>query len=91
MMKALFKLGAVYTTRGARQLMKEQHINPVALLTRHVSGDWGDLDEADKKENELSLLEGFRILSAYGKGQEKLYVITEADRSITTILCPEEY
>lgn len=62
------------------------------LLARHISGDWGDLGAEDKEENELSLKEGFRILSAYKlpTGQ-KLWVITEADRSATTILKPEEY
>jgi hypothetical protein len=51
----------------------------------------GDLDEEDKKENELSVREGFRILSAYGKGDSRIWVITEADRSATTLLLPSEY
>ena len=71
--------------------MKAQGIDGLALLSRHVTGDWGDLDEVDKQENELSVRKGFRILSAYGKDDCKLWVITEADRSITTILRPDEY
>jgi hypothetical protein len=64
----------------------------IELLLRHVNGDWGDLDDEDKKENELSVKEGFRILSAYELDTGvKLWVITEWDRSVTTILLPEEY
>ena len=55
-------------------------------------GDWGDLDNEDKQENELSLKEGYRLLSAYKKeGLPKIWIITEADRSATTVLFPEEY
>jgi hypothetical protein len=61
-------------------------------LQRHSSGDWGDLPEEDKRENELSLREGFRLLSAYEKPPlPKIWIITEADRSATTILFPSEY
>ncbi len=57
-----------------------------------MTGDWGDLDDEDKKENELSVKQGFRILSAYNlENGEKVWVITEWDRSVTTILLPEEY
>lgn len=89
---ALFPLGRTVATRGAVELMQRLGISPSALLDRHASGDWGDLDDADKQDNALSLREGLRILSAYkvGKG-EKFWVITEADRSVTTILLPEEY
>jgi len=62
------------------------------LFQCHVDGDWGDLDESDKAKNELSLKEAFRILSAYKlKTGVKVWVITEADRSATTLLLPEEY
>ncbi|WP_448620067.1 hypothetical protein [Geodermatophilus sp. URMC 65] len=71
--------------------MKRLNVNPVKLLLRHVQGDWGDLDEEDKQENEFSVLRHLRILSAYKVGEGKLWVITEADRSVTTILLPEEY
>jgi len=60
-------------------------------LKRHANGDWGHLCQEDKEENELSLREGFRILSAYEHDGEKIWIITEADRSATTILFPEEY
>jgi hypothetical protein len=61
-------------------------------LARHQSGDWGDLDEADKRENEVSLEKGFRLLSAYTLTTGvKVWIITERDRSATTILLPAEY
>ena len=91
MKQALFALGQIVATPGALELMKAQGIDGLALLSRHVTGDWGDLDKADKQENELSVHKGFRILSAYGRGDQKLWVITEADRSVTTILRPDEY
>jgi hypothetical protein len=91
MKRALFALGQIVATPGALQLMKQSNIDGLKLLQRHVTGDWGDLNEADKQENELSLQKGFRILSAYGAGDRKLWVITEADRSVTTILRPDEY
>jgi hypothetical protein len=62
------------------------------FLSRHLLGDWGDLGEEDKKENEFSVLNNFRILSAYTLTTSvKIWIITEADRSATTILLPEEY
>ena len=65
---------------------------PVELLLRHVTGDWGDLEDEDKKENELSVREGFRILSSYNlETGAKVWIITEWDRSVTTVLLPEEY
>ena len=64
----------------------------VGSLARHAKGDWGDLDDDDRRENELSLREAFRLLSAYGaEGLPKIGIITEADRSATTILFPDEY
>ncbi len=64
----------------------------MTAINRHVRGDWGNLDEAGRLENELSLREGFRLLSAYRSvAGVKFWVITEADRSATTILLPEEY
>jgi hypothetical protein len=57
-----------------------------------TNGDWGDLDEEDKRENEFSLQHGFRIFSSYILSSgDKLWVITEADRSVTTLLLPDEY
>jgi len=60
-------------------------------LQRHLAGDWGDLCEEDRKENEFSLKNNLRLLSAYKKADTKIWIITEADRSATTILFPEEY
>ncbi|CAD7774312.1 hypothetical protein BLFGPEAP_01092 [Candidatus Methanoperedenaceae archaeon GB50] len=60
-------------------------------LQRHLAGDWGDLCQEDKKENEFSLKNNLRLLSAYKKANTKIWIITEADRSATTILFPEEY
>ena len=58
----------------------------------HVAGDWGELDEEDRRENELSVARGFRLLSSYTLSSgEKLWIITEADRSSTTLLLPSEY
>ena len=62
------------------------------FLARHVVGDWGDLDEDDRAENELSIREGFRLLSAYHlRDGTRIWIITEADRSSTTVLLPSEY
>ena len=61
-------------------------------FVRHMAGDWGELDEHDWKENEAALEHGFRLFSRYvTPGGTKFYVITEHDRSVTTILLPEEY
>lgn len=89
----IFPLGQVVATPGAIEAMSEDGTDSWELLDRHVAGDWGDLGEDDKQENELSVREGFRIFSAYilPKTGVKLWVITEADRSATTILLPSEY
>ena len=90
--KARFALGQVVGTLGALAAMEEAGQSPLGLLTRHQSGDWGELCEEDKAENELSVREGFRILSAYVLTTKvKVWVITESDRSATTFLLPEEY
>lgn len=60
-------------------------------LKRHAAGDWGDLAKEDKKENEFSLGKNLRLLSAYERGNYKIWIITKVDRSATTILFPEEY
>lgn len=87
-----FPLGTVVATPGALRALEESGESPFDFLVRHASGDWGELDEDDKRENELSLIHGFRLLSAYRlRTGEKIWVITEADRSVTTLLLPEEY
>lgn len=76
---------------GALALLEEANRSPVEFLSRHMRGDWGDLCNEDKAENELSLEHDFRLLSNYAVTQtRKLWVITEADRSVTTLLLPEE-
>jgi hypothetical protein len=87
-----FSLGQVVATPGALHALEKAHQSPHEFIVRHVVGDWGDLVDDDKAENELSVKEGFRILSAYRlKTGVKIWVITEADRSATTFLLPEEY
>jgi hypothetical protein len=89
--KALFDLGQIVVTQGAIGVLQRTDRHPVQLIARHVAGDWGDLPEQDVAENKLSLEQGFRIFSAYNIEDTKFYVITEWDRSVTTVLLPEEY
>jgi hypothetical protein len=86
-----FPLGQIVATPGALKLLEEAGEYPCLLLARYHSGDWGELDPRDHRENELSLKHGWRILSSYPVGDEKVWIITEADRSYTTILLPSEY
>ena len=72
-------------------MLEEASEDPLTLLSRHRSGDWGELDSHDRRENELSLKYGWRIVISYPVGERCIWVITEADRSVTTILLPEEY
>lgn len=88
----LFDLGFVASTPGALEAMQQAGQDPVELLARHVTGDWGDLDEEDKAQNEFSLNRKLRIFSAYTlEDGTKIWLITEADRSVTTFLLPSEY
>ncbi|MGB6680261.1 MAG: hypothetical protein WBF08_02910 [Candidatus Bathyarchaeia archaeon] len=90
--KPLFRLGQIVGTQGALQALIEAQQLPDEFLNRHQTGDWGYLSDKDKQENELSVENGFRIFSAYElKTGVKLWVITEWDRSVTTILHPDEY
>jgi len=86
-----YPLGRVVATPGALKLLQEDGEDPHLLLDRHRCGDWGDLDDYDHKENELALKHGWRIVSSYSVGEKCIWIITEADRSYTTILLPEEY
>ncbi len=90
-MPVTLSLGRVVATTGALKMLAEAGEDPLSLLSRHASGDWGELDAHDRRENERSLKNGWRVLSAYPVGERKVWVITEADRSVTTILLPEEY
>jgi hypothetical protein len=88
----LFPSGRLVATPGALGLLEQIHKSPLEFLSRHLRGDWGDLDQEDKTENELGLKYGLRLLSSYPVTEtEKLWIITEADRSVTTLLLPEEY
>lgn len=100
----LFQLGQVVATPGALQLLKQFGVQPFALLARHQSGDWGNLGASDMRENSMALVRGHRILSSYeltrrtkadpkeaSSATEKVWIITEADRSSTTVLLPSEY
>ena len=92
MSKVKFALGRVVATPGALEAFALNDEEYLVYISRHVTGDWGDLDDDDKKENEFSVKKGFRILSKYLlKDGTAIYVITESDRSATTILLPKEY
>jgi hypothetical protein len=88
---ALFKLGQVVATPDALAHCERQNINPLLLLGRHIGGDWGDLGAEDVAANVHAIQHDERILSAYVLGGEKLYVITEWDRTLTTLLLASEY
>jgi hypothetical protein len=87
-----FGPGSIVATPGALAALEASGDDPMAYLVRHIAGDWGDVDEHDRRENELSLTHGFRLLSVYTlKTGTKIWIITEADRSVTTVLLPDEY
>jgi hypothetical protein len=85
-----FDLGALVMTRGvAREFTDPTPL--LAIIGRHMRGDWGEVGAADARANDDALREGARLLSAYTVDGRRLWIITEADRSATTILFPEEY
>jgi hypothetical protein len=87
-----FPLGRVVATPGALSALEKAEQSPAEFLDRHVNGDWGEVTDADKQENERSVEQGLRILSAYTTSAgDTIWILTEADRSATTILLPEEY
>lgn len=92
LMTARFQLGKMFLTHGAIEALTETGQDELEFLSRHQSGDWGDMSEEDKRENEFSVDKHLRIFSAYHLSDKtKIWVITEADRSATTILLPSEY
>ena len=92
MNKPLFYLGQLVATPGAIDLMDASNVPVTDLIQRHMIGDWGDLDDEDKRMNDHAVAQGgLRIFSAYKVGASKVWIITEADRSATTILLPDEY
>lgn len=93
-MGARFPLGRVVATPGALEALETSGVSPVELLGRHQLGDWGEVPREDARENERSVRGGFRILSSYQveeEGEERIWIITEADRSSTCLLLPSEY
>ena len=90
-----FKMGQIVVTRGVNELIAQDlKFSKFVMesLGRHTFGDWGDLCEEDKRENEYALGKYLRIFSSYNyQNDEKIWIITEADRSVTTILLPNEY
>ena len=89
---ALFPLGRVVATPGALRALQKAEQGPGEFIERHVNGDWGEVDGHDKQENDFSVHHELRILSAYTTSAgDQIWVITEADRSATTILLPSEY
>lgn len=85
----LFPLGRVVLTPGAKEAFSASELGDA--LSRHAVGDWGDVAPEDADTNVFSLAHGCRIVSAYSYGDRRLWAITEADRSVTTLLLPEEY
>jgi hypothetical protein len=84
-----FPLGQMLITANAAA-----RLDGVAVtegLRRHASGDWGEVPPEDAQQNEFGLKHGERLLSAYGKGGNRFWIITERDRSVTTVLMPEDY
>ena len=88
-----FQMGQIVATPGALAALETAGVPPLELLQRHVHGDWGCLDDEDRQANEEALRSGERILSAYvlTLTKEKIWIITEADRSSTCLLLPDEY
>jgi hypothetical protein len=91
----LFPFGTVVATPGAIERMEHHGMNRADLLARHLSGDWGDIHPDDRGLNEQALRCGDRLLSVYGEDKtgedSRIWIITEADCSATTILRPEDY
>ena len=93
MAEALFPLGRTVITPGALRTLERLNVSPMDLYTRHVSGDWRDMTGEDQVSNSRAVTHGGRVFSSYhvGNPETKVWVITEADRSVSTILLPSEY
>ena len=93
--RALFALGRVVMTCGVNALVQGGAVNPIGLLRRHVTGDWGDMSDDDKAQNEAAVKSGEdRLMSSYpiaASPDGRVWIITEWDRSVTTLLLPSEY
>lgn len=91
-MQVLFPLGQLTATPGALERAAEHGIEIARLIVRHQTGDWGEhLPADDQRRNKAALTDGSRIFSDYGEDDARLWIITEADRSVTTVLRPEDY
>lgn len=88
-----FSTGLLVMTAGVEELVHQGRFNPNPYLRRHLSGDWGDLDDSDRQQNDAALQSGEdRLFSSYQIAPDlKLWIITEWDRSVTTLLLPSEY
>jgi hypothetical protein len=87
-----FNMGQIVATPGALRELERSGESPAKFLSRHIAGDWGEVDAGDWQLNDRAVTEETRILSAYRTSRgEKLWIITEADRSSTCLLLPEEY
>ncbi len=84
-----FPLGPVAVTANASLRLSTEEV--LTALRRHASGDWGDLCPEDALANDAALRQCDRLFSAYGQGAVRFWIITEADRSVTTVLLPEDY
>jgi len=92
MKQVRFPLGHVVATPGALSVLEEAGESPITFLERHVMGDRGEVDEHGEHENEFAVQHGFRLLSSYTVSSgSRIWIITEADRSSTTLLLPSEY
>lgn len=90
--RRVLDLGQVVATPGALEALEEAKVTPLSLLIRHASGDWGQLCDEDREANNRALIHGERVLSNYPlKTGERIWIITEWDRSVTTLLLPSEY
>lgn len=87
----LFPLGQLTATPACRDYLQEKDISPILLLKKHATGDWSEMSADDQQSNSDSIKEGDRVFSAYTIDKQKIYVITEADRSLTTLLFADEY
>lgn len=88
---ALFKLGQLTATPAALAFLQEHNLEIYPLMQRHAKGDFGDLDEQDVKANVHAVQHDERIFSSYKIANDKIWIITEWDRSLTTILMPQDY